>query len=92
MYLKKIDYYNKIENWCAKRNFSKDQIENVKRDFIKQSLFNKLVNRTDETNRNFGLIVSKGNVCLAPGFDYDHSFATTKIPPVKRTRKCISRY
>lgn len=74
-----------IEKWCNLRKFPKDQIEELKRDFIKQSLFNKLVNRTDETNRNFGLITSKGNVKLAPGFDYDHSFSTMKIPVVRRT-------
>lgn len=74
-----------IENWCRLRKFPKEQIEEAKRDFIKQSLFNKLVNRTDETNKNFGLVVSKGNVKLAPGFDYDHSFSTMKIPVVRRT-------
>ncbi len=74
-----------IEKWCSLRKFPKEQIEEVKRDFIKQSLFNKLVNRTDETNGNFGLIASKGNVRLAPGFDYDHSFSTKKIPVVRRT-------
>lgn len=74
-----------IDKWCKLRNFPMEQIEHVKKDFIKQSLFNKILNRTDETNRNFGLIVSKGNVRLAPGFDYDHSFSTMKIPPVRKT-------
>lgn len=76
---------DQIENWCTLRKFPKEQIEEVKKNFIKQSLFNKIVNRTDETNRNFGLIVSKGNVCLAPGYDYDHSFDTVKKQTVNRT-------
>lgn len=64
-----------IENYLKKRLVSKADIERVKNDFIKQSIFNKFIGYSDEHNLNSAIIVSVGSSSyrarLAPSYDLD---------------------
>ena len=67
-----------IEKYLQRRHVPKTDIEKIKQDFIKQCIFHKFINFTDEHNLNSGILVSKDNegirARLAPCYDLD--FAT----------------
>ena len=68
---------NDIEIFLKRRNYNAKDIIQVKKEFIKQSIFNKYIGYTDEHNMNAGIIVKNENnirrVRLAPCYDLDFS-------------------
>lgn len=68
----------KIEGWLRLRKCPETDIERVKMDFIKQTIFNRYIDFSDEHNLNAGIIVnSDGTVSskarMAPSYDTDYS-------------------
>lgn len=62
-----------IVEYLTLRHFKKDQIENVRREYVKQAFVSKFFRNCDENNGNVGIIVNKDrNVRLAPMFDFDY--------------------
>ena len=54
------------------RRFSQDEIEETRRNLIKQCIISKILENKDEANRNWGIIISKQrNVKLAPMYDLE---------------------
>lgn len=62
-----------IVEYLTLRHFKKEQIESVRREYIKQAFVSKFFRNCDENNGNVGMIVDKDrNVRLAPMFDFDY--------------------
>lgn len=54
------------------RRFSQEEIEDTRRNLIKQCIISKILGNKDEANRNWGIIISKQrNVRLAPMYDLE---------------------
>lgn len=66
-----------IVKYLEIRKISQEDIEKVKKDFIKQCIFNKFIDYSDEHNLNGGVLVkntpSERRARLAPCFDLDFS-------------------
>lgn len=68
-----------LETYLINRKFSKEEIEIVRQNFIKQCVISKVLGNKDETARNWGIIVSnnkenekiKRNVEIAPMYDLE---------------------
>lgn len=87
-----------INVYLKNRRFSSEEIEEVRRDFVKQCIFRKIINDSDEANRNWGIIVKnesmyneknqnnsiKKTVKIAPMYDFEYAFQT-KYKNVYRT-------
>lgn len=55
------------------RRFSQEEIEDTRRNLIKQCIISKILGNNDEANRNWGIIISKQrNVKLAPMYDFEY--------------------
>lgn len=72
----------KLEYFLYSRRFPSEQIEQVKKDFIKQCIVSKICNNKDEAKRNIGIVVSNNNkenkiernVKMAPMYDLENCF------------------
>lgn len=67
---------NRIEKaliiYLNNRRFSQGEIEETRRNLIKQCIISKILGNKDEANRNWGIIISKQrNVRLAPMYDLE---------------------
>ena len=79
--------------YLKNRKFPEEDIETVRRNFIKQCIFGKIINDGDEANRNWGIIVKNENVYnektqsnsikrkvkMAPMYDFEYGFQTKYI-------------
>ena len=55
------------------RRFSEEEIEETRKNLIKQCIISKILSNKDEANRNWGIIISKQrNVKLAPMYDFEY--------------------
>ena len=64
----------RIETFLQNKNIKKEYIENIKKDFLKQTFFFKLIDNKDQNNRNWGIIFGKDKVELAPLYDFEFCF------------------
>lgn len=65
---------DKQREFLEEQNASPEDIEIIRRNFIKQTIFNKFIEQTDENNGNWGIIQDKNNrFKLAPTYDLDCS-------------------
>lgn len=61
-----------IRQYFEIRNFSQEQIDSLRRDFIKQVFMSKFLGNVDENNGNISIIYdNKRNVRMAPLYDFD---------------------
>lgn len=62
-----------IEKYLVKIGGKNQEIETIKKEFIKQSLFNRFVKQSDENNHNWGILINTQNnrVRIAPIYDLD---------------------
>lgn len=68
-----INVEKNIVEYLTLRHFKKEQIENVRKEYVKQAFVSKFFDNCDENNGNVGIIVDKDrNVRLAPMFDFDY--------------------
>lgn len=55
------------------RRFSEEEIEETRKNLIKQCIISKILSNKDEANRNWGIIISEQrNVKLAPMYDFEY--------------------
>ena len=75
--LKATKMLSKIEEYLTRRNILETDIKAIKRNFIRQCIFNKYIDYTDEHNLNGGIILSQNKnirrARLAPSYDLDFS-------------------
>ena len=71
--IRKLSYT--IEDYLIEHGFYNQDTENIKKEFIKQSFFNKFIKQFDENNHNWGILVNhKSNSArIAPLYDLDCS-------------------
>ncbi len=62
-----------IEEYLKQRGFRNQDIDTIKKEFIKQSLYNRFVKQTDENNHNWGVLINNQDkkAQLAPIYDVD---------------------
>lgn len=62
-----------IEAYLTKKGFKHQDIEIIKKDFVKQSIFNRFVKQSDENNHNWGLLINgkEETARIAPIYDLD---------------------
>lgn len=78
---------NQIESYLIENGARIEDIEQCKRDFIKQTLFHKFIEHTDENNGNWGIVRNKYNrFKLAPCYDLDCACRIQKT--TKKMRIC----
>lgn len=76
----------KISNYLIKNNCNREDKENTEKGFIKQTIFNKFIEQSDENNGNWGIIKDKYNrFRIAPIYDVDCSCNVNKL--AKKERK-----
>ena len=72
-----------IENYLKIRHFPETDIESIKKEFIKQCIFNKYIDFSDEHNLNAGIIVRKDSsgsrARYAPCYDLDFAAGVYNI-------------
>ncbi len=63
------------EDYLIEKGYYNQDIENIKKDFIKQSFFNKFIKQFDENNHNWGILVNfrLNSARIAPLYDLDCS-------------------
>lgn len=69
---------DKIEKWLKLRKCPQTDIERIKMDFIKQTIFNRYIDFSDEHNLNAGIIIDSDGTQgirarMAPAYDMDYS-------------------
>lgn len=70
--LKTSQIIEKQQEYLMEHNASPEDMEMVRRNFIKQTIFNKFIEQTDENNGNWGIVKNKnGRFKLAPIYDLD---------------------
>lgn len=67
------------------RKISPECIDTIKKDFLKQTLFRKLINDSDQNNYNWGIIRDFKKARLAPVYDYEYCFFNHKLYRTERT-------
>ncbi len=63
-----------INKYLNEKGFKSQDIDTIKKEFIKQSLFNRFVKQTDENNHNWGILLNekeKKRARIAPIYDLD---------------------
>lgn len=83
-----------IEEYLSKKQIKNQDIEMIKREFIKQSLFNRFVKQSDENNHNWGILVNKENnrARIAPVYDLDCCCEIGTLRKHVRTTEDDSKY
>lgn len=80
----------KLEIYLINNNCCQEDIDTVKRDFIKQSILNKFIKQSDENNGNWGIIRNRDNrYRIAPIYDVDCSCGINKMR--KKQRICSNK-
>ena len=64
---------NQINKYCKKENINVEEIIDIERTFIKQTIFNKFIKQSDENNGNWGIIKDTLSARMAPMYDFDCS-------------------
>lgn len=71
-----------LEIYLKNRRFGKEEINSVRKSFIKQCIVSKILENRDEANRNWGIIISNNeneeqqiqrNVKIAPMYDFEYN-------------------
>ena len=64
---------NCIEKYLLENDAKSQDIDTIKKEFIKQSLFNRFVKQSDENNHNWGILINKkeNRARIAPIYDLD---------------------
>ena len=65
---------NQTEEFLNKNNIKESDIEQLKIDFLKMVLFDKLVNQTSRSNNDWAIVLSKDNAKFAPLFNNGNCF------------------
>lgn len=75
-----------LEDYLIEHGYRGENIERCKRDFIKQTFFNKLINEMDENNGNWAILINqRENRCrMAPCYDMDCSCGIAKKSKIQR--------
>ena len=75
------------EDYLIEKGYYNQDIENIKKDFIKQSFFNKFIKQFDENNHNWGILVNSklNSARIAPLYDLDCSCDIGKLSKHMRT-------
>lgn len=75
------------EDYLIEKGYYNQDIENIKKDFIKQSFFNKFIKQFDENNHNWGILVNfrLNSARIAPLYDLDCSCDIGKLSKHMRT-------
>lgn len=62
-----------IEKYLSNSGIKNQDISTIKREFIKQSLYNKFVKQSDENNHNWGILINRedNRARIAPIYDLD---------------------
>lgn len=78
-----------LEEYLRKYEYSNQDIEGAKIDFIKQSFFNRIIKQYDENNHNWGILVNKKthSVRMAPLYDMECSCEINKRSKKMRKTK-----
>lgn len=78
--------WRQIERFLLERNISKDNIQQVRKQYVLKSIFGAFVELNDNHNYNDGLIFtddrSNRTVRLAPAYDLDYSMGIYNISPM----------
>lgn len=85
---------NHIEKYLPKEKIKSQDVESIKREFIKQSLFNRFVKQSDENNHNWGILVNtdKNRARIAPIYDLDCCCEIGTLRKHIRTTQDNSKY
>lgn len=75
--LKISNQLTKLTNYLKLRGISVSDINDIKRDFIKQSIFNRFTKQADEHNGNWGIIYDGKRARLADCYDLEISSGMT---------------
>lgn len=70
-----------LENVINLNNGSNNDVEESKRNYIKQKIFWYIIDNKDQADRNWGEIVSNNGCKFAPNFDYDFCFGEEDFGP-----------
>ena len=75
------------EDYLIEKGYYNQDIENIKKYFIKQSFFNKFIKQFDENNHNWGILVNfrLNSARIAPLYDLDCSCDIGKLSKHMRT-------
>lgn len=75
---------NRIDKNLSLRKFEENEIEQVKRDFLKQCFFSKFCYGQDERNDNWGILLDEGHIKIAPLYDYEYCFGNRRVSKIER--------
>jgi len=75
-----------LEDYLIEKGFYATDIERVKKDFVKQSFFNKFIKQLDEHNGNWSILENNKDhlVKMAPAYDLDCSVDIAKKRKIQR--------
>lgn len=85
---------NHLKAYLVKEQIKSQDIESIKREFIKQSLFNRFVKQSDENNHNWGILLNQENnrARIAPIYDLDCCCEIGTLRKHVRTTQDDSKY
>ena len=83
-----------INEYLIKNGFKSQDIETIKKEFIKQSLFNRFVKQSDENNHNWGILLNEKEKIarIAPIYDLDCCCESGTLRKKVRTTSDGSKY
>jgi len=86
-----MKYINKYLN---EKGFKSQDIDTIKKEFIKQSLFNRFVKQTDENNHNWGILLNEKEkrARITPIYDLDCCCESGTLRKKVRTTSDGSKY
>lgn len=75
-----------IDKYLNEKGFKHQDIDIIKKDFVKQSIFNRFVKQADENNHNWGILVNKKEerARMAPVYDLD---CCCDVGPLKKHKR-----
>lgn len=75
-----------IEDYLIEIGINNLEVENIKKNFIKQSMYNRFVKQADENNHNWGILIDEESrkARLSPLYDLD---CCCDIGPLKKHRR-----
>lgn len=83
-----------IEKYLLNIEAKSQDIETIKKEFIKQSLYNRFVKQSDENNHNWGILINNDNnrARISPIYDLDCCCDIATLKKHVRTTKDGSKY
>lgn len=79
------------EDYLKEHQISPSDIDNLKVEFLKMVLFDKLVNQSSRSNNNWAIIISKRNAKFAPLFNNGNAFTQPVQSQSKEVAQAIEK-